>query len=176
VTISKNNVTGLGTTTAIAQNGIQVSRGASGGVKNNSVSGNQYIGTNNASSAGVLIYSGCLNALTVNIAVTNNTLTNNDVGVWFSNADPSCPPTQTKDSAVNNTITNGAVTNVSGDTYPCGYQAGISDFGNHDSLQNNKISGDGYTHTPSTCALSGTADVFTIDNTGSGTKVHKNSP
>jgi hypothetical protein len=51
--------------------------------------------------------------------------------------------------------TNGT-SNVSGLGFPNGYQAGISDFGNHDSLVNNKISGTGYTafyEPPSTLSL-----------------------
>jgi hypothetical protein len=35
--------------------------------------------------------------------------------------------------------------NVSGNGYPNGYQAGISDFGNHDNIVNNKISWTGHT-------------------------------
>jgi hypothetical protein len=49
----------VGPTTGIAQNGIQVSRGASAQVLANTVSGNQYTGGGAASSAGVLLYGGC---------------------------------------------------------------------------------------------------------------------
>ncbi len=181
VQVSNNNVTGFGPVTFIAQNGIQISRGATGGIKNNKVSGNQYSGTNNASSAGVLIFGGCGSAFVTNVSVAGNTLTNNDVGIYFFNdADTACvsltaPSTQTKNSAVNNTITNSAVTNISGNGDGCGYQAGISDLGNHDSLQNNKISGLGYTS--ATCTAPGPgAWVFPVDQTGSvDTRMHNNT-
>jgi hypothetical protein len=180
VTVSKNTVIGEGPVNYIAQNGIQLSRGAAGGIKNNTVSGNQNRGAAGASSGGVLVFGGCGDALTVNVSVTGNTLTNNDVGIFlFNDADASCttlaPSTQTKDSAVNNTITNSAVTNLSGNGDGCGYQAGISELGNHDSLQNNKISGLGYT--PATCPAGGPGtDVFAIDTTGSsGTRIHNNT-
>ena len=170
---------GEGQVTYIAQNGVQVSCGAGGGVTDNSVSGHQYTGMNNASSAGILIFGGCGSPLTVNVSVKHNTLTNNDVGIYlFNDADPLCvtlsaPSTETKNSAVNNTITNSVVSNVSGDGYPCGCQAGISDLSNDVLLAGNKISGLGCT--PARCGVAGsTTDVFWIDTTGStGTRPHK---
>ena len=71
--------------------------------------------------------------------VNGNTLTNNDVGVYFSNlqADFSAPVTATNDKAVNNTISDDQCFNAS-------YQAGVSDAGNNDKIINNKISGPGY--------------------------------
>jgi hypothetical protein len=42
VTVQSNTVTGLGPVNFIAQNGIQVSFGATGLVKSNTVSGNSY--------------------------------------------------------------------------------------------------------------------------------------
>ena len=47
------------------QNGIQVSRGASAQILDNTVSRNQYSGTGAASSAGVLLYGGVAYALDV---------------------------------------------------------------------------------------------------------------
>ena len=51
--------------------------------------------------------------------------------------------------AINNTITNDALTNLSGNGCTIsgcqGYQAGVSDVGNNDKIINNTISGDGYT-------------------------------
>ena len=51
-------------------------------------------------------------------------------------------PTNIK--VINNTITNDAVSNVSGNG-TLGYQAGVSDVGNDDKIINNTISGVGYT-------------------------------
>ena len=150
--IHNNTVTGLGRVNFIAQNGIQVSRGATGDVSNNTVSGNAYTGPNGASSGGVLIFGGCQNfdsggPLTTDVDVKNNTLINNDVGIFLFNADPACnvaPATPTNNSAHNNTISNDAVTNTSGNGPGCGYQAGVDDVGNGDEITNNRISGAGY--------------------------------
>jgi hypothetical protein len=45
VTVKNNTVTGLGEVDFIAQNGIQISRGATGEVTGNTVSGNSYTPT-----------------------------------------------------------------------------------------------------------------------------------
>ena len=94
----------------------------------------------------------------------NNTLINNDVGVYLSNVDTSfnAPATQTNNKVVGNTISNSAVTNG----YV--YQAGVSDQGNNDKIINNTISGAGYS-CPVVC--------FTVDADPSFTnkpKVHAN--
>jgi len=145
--IQNNTVTGLGRVDFIAQNGIQISRGATGDVNNNTVSGNAYTGANGASSGGILIYGGCGDPLTTGVDVKNNTLVNNDVGIFLFNGDATCngaPATPTNNSAHNNTISNDAVTNTSGNGDGRGYQAGIDDVGNSDEMTNNTISGAGY--------------------------------
>lgn len=171
VTISGNTVTGQGRALYIAQNGIQLGRGATGTVSGNTVTDNAYIGTNGASSSGILLIGGYVyGPITTGVSVTQNTLTNNDVGVYVYNADASgssAPSTKTKNSIVNNTISNNGPTNVSGNGLG-GYQAGISDLGNKDNIVNNKISGTGY-NTPST-----DGSVYTqLDITG--TKQHFNN-
>ena len=145
--IQNNTVTGLGRVDFIAQNGIQVSRGATGDVNNNTVRGNAYTGSGGASSGGVLIFGGCGGPLTTGVDVKNNTLINNDVGIFLFNTDATCnaaPQTRTDNSARNNTIRNNAVTNTSGNGDGRGYQAGIVDVGNRDEITNNTISGPGY--------------------------------
>jgi hypothetical protein len=145
--IQNNTVTGLGQVDFIAQNGIQVSRGATGDVNNNSVTGNAYTGANGASSGGILIYGGCGDPATTGVDVKNNTLINNDVGIYLFVANTTCdgaPLTPTNNSAHNNTISNDAVTNVSGFGDGRGYQAGVDDVGNGDEITNNRISGVGY--------------------------------
>ena len=64
------------------------------------------------------------------------------------------PVTRTSNKVVNNTISKTGATNVSGYSSTCGYQAGIADEGNKDSVVNNTISGNGYL--PTTDCSSGT--------------------
>jgi hypothetical protein len=150
-TITNNIVTGQGPVAYIAQNGIQVGYGASATVTGNTVSGNAYTGSNGASSAGILVVGGPVFgpglAYTVGLNISKNTLTNNDVGVSLYNADASgyAPTTKTNNTVKFNTISNGAVTNTTGYSATCGYQAGVSDLGHKDAIVNNSISGFGYT-------------------------------
>lgn len=147
--IRSNTVIGQGSVSYIAQNGIQVGYGANSQVMDNTVTGNSYSGTNNAASAGILVVGGPCYAgdYTTNLQIVKNTVSGNDIGIWLSNIESDCvsaPTTQTNIKAVNNTISNNTVSNVSGYGLPKGYQAGISDQGNNDKLVNNKISGSGY--------------------------------
>ncbi len=151
-TISDNVVAGQGPVDYIAQNGIQVGYGARATVTGNTVTGNAYTGANLASSAGILVVGGPAFGLpyTVGLNISRNTLTNNDVGVWIYNADDasgSAPATRTDNAVKFNTISNNAVTNTTGDSAGCGYQAGIADLGHKDQIVNNSISGFGYTPT-----------------------------
>jgi parallel beta-helix repeat protein len=150
-TISNNTVTGEGPVNYIAQNGIEVGYGAEATVTENSVTGNAYTGANLASSGGILVVGGpCFGfPYTVGLSITRNTLTNNDVGVWLFNADEKCitTTTRTNNKVKFNAISNGAVTNTTGQSATCGYQAGIADVGIKDLLVNNEISGVGYTPT-----------------------------
>ena len=145
--ILQNTVIGLGPVDFIAQNGIQAGYGANTQIQQNIVSGNSYTGANFASSGGILLVGGdCYGgAATINNHVQNNIATANDVGVWFSNLDSGCNPVLlvTKNMANNNSLVNNAVNNTTGNgTGP--YQAGVSDQGNQDVIQNNYICGPGY--------------------------------
>jgi hypothetical protein len=180
-TVSGNVVTGEGPVTYIAQNGIQIGYGGTGQIMRNKVTGNAYSGTNNASSAGILIYGGCGLATTNGVQIVKNTVggssygQGNDMGVALANYDPTCstyPATATNNKVINNTISNSQVTNISGNI-ATGYQAGIYDSGNNDKLINNDISGAGYA--PTGCSLSATPETCATDNGGSRTKVHANS-
>jgi parallel beta-helix repeat protein len=149
-TITNNTVTGQGPINYIAQNGIQVGYGAKATVSGNTVTGNAYTGANLTSSAGILVVGGPCFGLpaTVNLSITKNTATNNDVGVWLFNANATCNgpvTTKTNNSVKLNTISNAAVTNTTGYSATCGYQVGIADVGDKDLIVNNKISGIGYT-------------------------------
>ncbi len=90
VDVENNTVTGAGPTDQIAQNGIQVSYGATGKVKGNKVSGNYWTGKyagpgnndpasdpNADSAAGILVYEPGSSTL----EIANNTLTDNQIGI-----------------------------------------------------------------------------------------------
>jgi hypothetical protein len=108
--------------------------------------------------------------------ISKNTLTNNDVGVWLFNADANCnaPTTKTNNSVKFNTITNNAVTNTTGYSPTCGYQAGVADVGHKDAIVNNSISGLGYTPVSGDCAGTPPAFVRFIDADSSARGVGSN--
>ncbi len=116
------------------------------------------------------------------MAVNHNPLADNDVGVFLFNALPDCATaatTMTNDRAINNTLSSRAVTNTSGFGPGCGYQAGVSDVGNHDTINQNEISGIGYTPAQGNpikgCSPPGTVVVLPVDTSGAvNAKVHKN--
>lgn len=150
--IDSSIVVGGGNGQVAAQNGIQISRGATGSVTNSTVSDNAYNGSGDATAAGILIYGGDGDPLSTNVVVDNNKLVGNDEAINFANysTDGNGPATSaTKDVASNNWIFSPAVTNTSGlytsnDGY-IGYQAGIEDVGDKDSACSNTIIGPGYT-------------------------------
>jgi hypothetical protein len=149
----------------------------------NAVTGNAYSGTNNASSAGILVFGGCSDyygaqgVLTTGVQIVGNTVDGNDMGVALANYDHTCsvaPTSATNEKVINNTITDAGKTNVSGNGYPHGYQAGIYDSGVNDKLINNKISGAGY---EGPCLSSGATEYCSIDVSGAtSAKVHANRP
>ncbi len=82
VIVSNNTIKGAGKTSVIAQNGIQISGGATGTVDQNVVKGNWYGGVD-WSSAGILAYGD------VGIEdITNNTLENNQVAIYVAGVAP----------------------------------------------------------------------------------------
>src|SRR5262249_3215387 len=79
--ITGNTITGFGPTDVVAQNGIEISLGATGTVSSNTVSQNVYIGTANFTAAGILLYqpgSG--------VMVNNNGVSSNDIGIFVLDA------------------------------------------------------------------------------------------
>lgn len=165
---------------AIAQNGIEVAEGATAQVRGNYVAGNTYTGPAYASGSGIIIFGGCGLGYVVNAHVMDNTLVNNDVGVYDVNYAEDCvnpAPVRTNDKVTNNTITNDAVTNVGafslGSANYTGYQAGVSEQGNNDKIINNDIGGAGY----ATQQASGGPFVLPVDTVSAPTtapKVHAN--
>jgi parallel beta-helix repeat protein len=180
VMISGNTVTGEGPVGYIAQNGIEVGSGAKATVQDNAVSGNAYTGPNGASSGGVLVFGGPYFGVpyTTGVQVVHNTLTDNDVGIYLYNADAlgSVPTMQTKNGAVNNTITNKLGNSNTTGCGSIGYQAGISEYGTKDNIVNNKISGNGYTPaSPQPPVCTGTVTWKAQIDTSGVEKVHVNN-
>lgn len=138
--------------TIIAQNGIQISRGAKASVNDSTIADNAYSGSGDATAAGVLVYGGGGDPLSTNITVQNNKFVGNDVAVNFANYSDDfsgSATSPTKNSAQNNWIFSARVSNTSGlqtsnDGW-IGYQAGIEDVGDKDMACNNTIVGPGYT-------------------------------
>lgn len=83
-----NVILGAGPTPIIAQNGVQVSRGATAKVDHNDVSGNLYTG-GGTNSEGILLcgLSICSVALDGGVKVTDNEVFNNDDGIALIDAD-----------------------------------------------------------------------------------------
>jgi hypothetical protein len=139
-TVSNNVLNGGGPVGHIARNGIQLSDGATGRVEENQVSGHSYTGADVAT--GILVMGGPYynQALSREGVIEGNTLMNNDIGIYLSQADAdgNGPATPTRIRVVGNTLSHDAVTN--------GYvfQAAISDFGGGNIISANAISGPGY--------------------------------
>lgn len=150
--VRDSTITGDGRVDYIAQNGIQISRGATGQVKKNSISNNAYTGGYFASAAGVLIYGGWGDPVVTNVQIDHNTLVNNDMGIAaenFNDTGDGAATVATNIKMVNNTLTNNAVTNFCPFGYDgcygyVTYQVGIEDIGNGDKINANSISGVGY--------------------------------
>ncbi len=157
VTIDNNIVQGQGPVNYIAQNGIEVGEGATATVIGNIVDDNSYTGANEASSGGILVFGGACydGTYSTDIQISNNTVVGNDVGVWLSNLDVSCNPasTRTNDVVTDNTVANAGLNNTTGNGPTQGYQAGVSDQGDHDTIANNNISGAGYNPANSSPAI-----------------------
>lgn len=146
--VLNNTVIGQGPVDFIAQNGIQLGYGAQGSIKGNLVVGNSYTGAGETASGGIVLVGGAgyAGANEVGIVVQQNIVVGNDIGVWFSNLDANYNPiaTPTYDQALLNTVRNNSVNNTTG-AGTAGYQAGIVDQGDYDSIVSNSVCGAGYT-------------------------------
>jgi hypothetical protein len=175
--ISGTTVTGSGATPTIAQNGIQISFGATGSVTTSTITDNNYTGTADAYADGVLVYGGggsvCgiggISPLVRGVHVSGNVMENNDVGIQLFNVNSKCDAsvsTSTHNFACDNAVSNthgyphGVASqdaNIAGyetgkDTL-IGYQAGVTDSGSHDTICDNDISGAGYAPRDATSTL-----------------------
>jgi hypothetical protein len=175
--IADVSVTGAGPTSQIAQNGIQISFGATGAITGSIITGNNYTGAGEASADGILVYGGggavCgtgkHSALSRKVRIVGNTLVNNDIGVQLFNVNKTCnasPTVPTDEVACSNKIVNyngytggiaSADANVSGFGPTrhgiVGDQAGVSDSGRGDKICDNAVSGPGYAPRDKTRAL-----------------------
>jgi len=172
--IQRNTVIGLGPVNFIAQNGIQAGFGADADVQQNTVSGNSYTGAGLTASGGILVVGGdCYGGNPqTNSKVQGNIALNNDVGAYLSNLDASCNAvtTPTKNTVQLNVLLNNAFNNTTGNGPTQGYQAGISDQGSQDTIQNNEICGLGY-KPPGTA----TTAAFAIDVSATNSPKVKNN-
>jgi len=156
-----NRVVGIGQTGATAQNGIQISRGATGRVHDNTVSGNVY---NNTASDG-FVSAGILLASAGAVKVEhNNTFSNQDGILLDSNTGATIKNNSSTGnlldgivllSSDNNTITNNTVKQNQED--------GIALFNSH----NNQIT--------SNTSLSNGADGIYLDPNSKGNTISKNT-
>lgn len=145
-----SKVVGDGPSGVIAQNGIQISRGATGSVSLSTVSNNEYEGSS-AFATGVVVYGGCGDPLDIGVQIDGNSFQNDDNAISVGNYDPTCstaPSTPTNVRVDANLITKSdgltnsfSFTAENGDDYVGGYQAAISDTGNHDEILLNVIVG-----------------------------------
>lgn len=83
VAVDENNVTGIGSTTAIAQNGIQIGFGASGRIVNNVVANNVYSTCDStascpANASGILVYQ------SDGITINHNSVSDSQVGILIA--------------------------------------------------------------------------------------------
>ena len=86
VNVDHNTVTGAGAITTTAQNGIQLSGGAGGSITHNTVSGIDYVGTQNAIAAGILVFGAASGAVVSNNAITG-AAGDGDAGIYFSGSE-----------------------------------------------------------------------------------------
>jgi hypothetical protein len=92
IIVSDNQVVGQGAVAYIAQNSIQIGYGASASVMKNTVFGHSYTGTSTVSGGIIVVggpgYGTCSGnpcALTTGTQIVQNTITDNDIGVFLTN-------------------------------------------------------------------------------------------
>ncbi|HYO56603.1 right-handed parallel beta-helix repeat-containing protein [Archangium sp.] len=137
VNIAENTVEGGGAVSHIARNGIQVSNGARAQVTGNKLSGNAYTGSD-AMGTGILVMGGTGMSLVTGLVVQDNTLTDNDIGIYLFQDAGDPPDPSARSRIANNVLQNDAVSNPS-------YQAAIADYyGTGSLITSNRIEGTGY--------------------------------
>lgn len=146
ITVAGSEVEGNGPTAHTAQNGVQISRGATGSLRDTTVSGNESaVVTPTAVATGVLVYGGCGTPVSTGVQVSHDTIADNDFGIDFSNYDATCTGPAT--TATGNVAQQDTITKSDGDTNRADYngytsfQAAIGDAGTGDRFTNIRIAG-----------------------------------
>jgi parallel beta-helix repeat protein len=135
--IAHNRVLGIGPTDLIAQNGIQVSGGATASVRNNFVAQNIYT-PQTVSSTGILLFA------SGNVVTEHNTVTSNDVGIYVFAA---VTGSTIRDNRVRGSTFDGVILQGSFDhqvahnaiDHNAGPGIGLYDDAQNNTLDNNKI-------------------------------------
>lgn len=145
-TVLFDSTQGNGPTSRIAQNGIQVAFGAVGTIAYDSVSGNEStVPVPTGIGTGVLVFGGCGGELSAPVDVVGNVVSNNDIGIYSFNGNEWCNGASTQPT--DNVIAGNVVSKSDGDTNRAdfdgytSYQAGIVEYGNGDTVEDNVITG-----------------------------------
>jgi len=125
--VTENVIKGAGPTAVIAQNGVQVSNGATGTVERNTISGNKFTG-GGTEGTGVLVHQ------TANVTVRNNFVFANDEGILLFHA---------KNVTVDGNISNGNTFNGIGlfDTTGSNVRHNVTEFNGFDGINLEMSSG-----------------------------------
>jgi len=150
VTFVGNRIIGPGPQDVIEQNGIQVIFGAHGTVRRNEISGMSFTGPDFAGSAGILVVGGpgYNKPYTYGAVLVENVITGADTGIAVVEIEVSGRPSPLPTSTLiqGNVIRNDSLNNLFGWGQK-GYQAGVADRANGDSIIGNTIAGRGYDKT-----------------------------
>jgi hypothetical protein len=122
VAIHHNDIGASATQANLAANSVQLGFGATGSVEHNSIDGNQWMGTSDFAATAVLIY----DADGANVS-QNNIRGNADIGIYFY--------------ADNGIVHNNRVLDEGADHPNSTYDYGIGNWGNGNSVTNNKVRG-----------------------------------
>ena len=99
-TISNNVITGIGLTDTLAQNGIQVSENNTAVISNNTITNNMYTVTGTKWATGILIHQ------SKGLFISNNSLTDNQIGINLIQANAS---TVTGNTVTGNTLSKAGI-------------------------------------------------------------------
>lgn len=151
-------INGGAPSTTFVPEGIQISRGATGNLEGNLIESNEYIGTVPFfEEVGVTVQGGCADSptggpLSTNVKIVGNLFIDNDIGILVSESDETCstlPTTPTNILMSDNVIIKkDGITNTAAyyDNYNpnpyAGYQVGIADESNGDTIAGNQIISD----------------------------------
>ncbi|MBI5946939.1 MAG: right-handed parallel beta-helix repeat-containing protein [Chloroflexi bacterium] len=152
-----NTITGAGPTTTIAQNGVQVSRGATGSVTGNSISALDYT-PDTATSTGVLLYQASI------VTVTGNQVSTAQSGIYVIS---------TADAVIaGNDISGSGFLSIGLDTSPGASVTGNTVTGGDDGIG---VYGGSANATITKNLLTGSLNGIYVDPTNTGVLINRNS-